>query len=94
MRGISRRRTSSEASSKLETVNSKEQWMATSYSRIQRKIDALKAKADSLRLKEVDGVVARIKEAIAHYGLTMKDLFGGKTAGKGRGAKRAANGRA
>src|SRR5688572_19458132 len=68
--------------------------MATRYSQIQKKIDALKAKADSLRLKEAGGVIARIKEAIGHYGLTMKDLFGGKTASKGRGAKRAAKGRA
>ena len=58
--------------------------MATSYSQIQKRIDALKAKADSLRLKEAGGVIARIKEAIAHYGLTMTDLFGGKSASKGR----------
>jgi DNA-binding protein H-NS len=68
--------------------------MATRYSQIQKKIDALKAKADSLRLKEAGGVIARIKEAIAHYGLTVTDLFGGKTASRGRGAKREANGRA
>ena len=68
--------------------------MATRYSQIQKKIDALKAKADSLRLKEAGGVIARIKDAIAHYGLTMTDLFGGKTTSKGRGAKTAAKGRA
>ena len=68
--------------------------MATRYSQIQKKIDALKAKADSLRLKEAGGVIARIKEAIGHYGLTMTDLFGGKMPSKGRGAKRQAKGRA
>lgn len=36
--------------------------------RIQRQIEAAKA-------KEVAGVVSRIQEAIAHYGLTPADLF-------------------
>jgi len=36
--------------------------------RIQRQIEAAKA-------KEVAGVVARIQEAIAHYGLTSEDIF-------------------
>jgi len=62
--------------------------MATSYSQIQKKIDALKAKADGLRLKEAGGVIARIREAIAHYRLTMSDLFGGKSASKGRAGDR------
>ena len=64
--------------------------MATRYSQIQKKIDALTAKADTLRLREAKGVIARIKEAIAHYGLTMTDLFGGKSASSGRGATSAA----
>ena len=37
-------------------------------------IAALQAQADSLRKKEVAEVVAKIKDAIAHYGLTAADL--------------------
>jgi DNA-binding protein H-NS len=72
----------------------KEPCMTKSYSQIQKKIDALKAKADSLRLKEAGGVIARIKEAIAHYGLTMTDVFGDKSSSRGRGASRRTEGAA
>jgi DNA-binding protein H-NS len=62
----------------------------TSYSQIQKQIEALQAQAAKLRVEEVAGVVAKIKEAIAVYGLTRQDLFGAgstgatksKTAGK------------
>ena len=37
-------------------------------------IAALQAQADALRKKEVAEVVAKIKNAIAHYGLTATDL--------------------
>lgn len=37
-------------------------------------IVALQAQADALRKKEVAEVVAKIKDAIAHYGLTAADL--------------------
>jgi len=37
-------------------------------------IAALQAQADALRKKEVAEVVAKIKDAIAHYGLTAADL--------------------
>ena len=37
-------------------------------------IAALQAQADVLRKKEVAAVVAKIKDAIAHYGLTAADL--------------------
>jgi len=36
----------------------------------------LQKQADRIRQKEVEGVVERIKEAIAHYELTVEDLFG------------------
>ncbi|MBB3291674.1 DNA-binding protein H-NS [Mitsuaria sp. BK045] len=38
-------------------------------------IDVLQKEAAELRAREVKDVVARIKEAIEHYGLTPKDLF-------------------
>jgi DNA-binding protein H-NS len=44
------------------------------YAKITREIAALQAQADAIKKKEVDGVVARIKEAIAAYGLTARDL--------------------
>ena len=37
-------------------------------------IAKLQAQAEALRAKEVAGVVARIREAIVHYGLTAADL--------------------
>ncbi|MDP9993836.1 H-NS family nucleoid-associated regulatory protein [Variovorax boronicumulans] len=50
-----------------------------SYAQIQRQIEALQREADGLRAQEVAGVVARIKEAIAHYGLTAEQLGYGPT---------------
>ena len=37
-------------------------------------IAALQTQADALRKKEVAEVIAKIKDAIAHYGLTAADL--------------------
>lgn len=56
--------------------------MTPSYSQIQRQIEALKLKAAKLRGKEVDGVVARIRVAIDHYGITSEQLFGMKLGGR------------
>lgn len=52
------------------------------YTEVLRQIDELKAEAEALRKEEVDGVVARIREAIDAYGLTPEDLFGGKRKAK------------
>lgn len=54
--------------------------MAKTYAQIQAQIRKLQQEADALKAREVAGVVARIQEAIVHYGLTPADLFG-KTAG-------------
>lgn len=56
--------------------------MAQTYAQIQRQIDALQRQAETLRAREVDGVVQRIKEAISHYGLTA-DQLGFETAQSG-----------
>ena len=45
-----------------------------SYAQIQKQIEVLQREADELRTQEVAGVVARIKEAISHYGLTAEQL--------------------
>ncbi|HSV57491.1 MAG TPA: H-NS histone family protein [Variovorax sp.] len=56
------------------------------YADIVQQIEGLKAEAERLRKDEVEGVVARIREAIAAYELTADDLFGGK---KPRATRRA-----
>ena len=63
--------------------------MAKTYAQIQTQIHKLQQQADALKAKEVAGVVARIQQAINHYGLTPQDLFnklpaspGTKPAGK------------
>jgi len=38
-------------------------------------INKLQSQADALKNKERAGVIARIQEAIAHYGLTSEELF-------------------
>ena len=48
--------------------------MAKSFSQIQTQIKKLQAEAEDARAKEVDSVVAKIRNAIDHYGLTAQDL--------------------
>jgi DNA-binding protein H-NS len=48
--------------------------LGTSLQAINAQIAALQAKAEVIRKKEVGDVVAKIKDAIAHYGLTAGDL--------------------
>lgn len=48
--------------------------MTKTLSQIQKQIEALQRKADEIKDKEVGQVIARIKEAIKHYGLTASDL--------------------
>ena len=55
-----------------------------SYAQIQKQIEALQRQADELRAQEIEGVVARIKEAIAHYGLTARQLGYGDTPRKAK----------
>lgn len=47
---------------------------AQTYAQLRRQIDELQREADKLRQTEIKGVVDRIKEAIAVYGLTAADL--------------------
>ncbi len=62
--------------------------MPKSLTQIRKQIAALEAQAEAIKKKEVGGVVARIREAIAHYGLTAADLgFTSKTSKAGRMAK-------
>jgi DNA-binding protein H-NS len=55
--------------------------MTQSYKQIQKQIEALQRQADKLRQQEVVGVIARIKIAVAHYGLTAQQLGLGSGSG-------------
>lgn len=48
--------------------------MAKSYQQVLQQIESLKKMAESLRRKEVEGVISRIRDAIEAYGLTAQDL--------------------
>ncbi len=48
--------------------------MTKTYTQIVKQIEALKLEADKMRKQEVDGVVARIREAIKFYNLSIADL--------------------
>lgn len=64
--------------------------MAKTYSDYMAQIEKLKQQAEAARHKEIAGVVARIKEAIAHYGLTGGDLgLEGRAAAQRQAVKRA-----
>jgi DNA-binding protein H-NS len=48
--------------------------MTQTYAQLVKKMEALQALADKARGKEAKGVIGRIREAIAAYGLTAEDL--------------------
>jgi DNA-binding protein H-NS len=50
------------------------------YSQMLEEIEQLKRQAEEVRRNEVEEVIARIKVAIAFYGLTPEDLGFGKKA--------------
>lgn len=55
--------------------------MAKTLAQLNAQIAELQKKVDAVKAKEAIGVIERIKEAIAHYGLTAADLgFSGPTA--------------
>lgn len=56
--------------------------MAKTLAQLQKQIARLEQQADQIKKKEMAGVIARIKEAIAFYELTPADLGFGR-AGKG-----------
>lgn len=63
--------------------------MAKTYADVQKEIKALQVKAQAIRQKEMAGVIARIKDAIAAYGITGADL-GLQGPGKGSASSSAA----
>lgn len=72
--------------------------MAKTFLQVQKQIEQLQREAEQLRKKEADGVLSRIKEAIAVYGFTAADLGVGKGAVRiavaaKQGAKKAQRGK-
>ena len=58
--------------------------MAKTYEELQTEIARLQAEAEALRQQEVAEVIAKIRHAIDHYGLSAADLgFGRGKAAKG-----------
>lgn len=50
--------------------------MAKSLQGLLKQIESLQKQADALRSREKSEVIARIREAITHYGITSAELFG------------------
>lgn len=48
--------------------------MAQTYEQVQKQIELLQQRAQKLLQREAVGVIERIKEAIAHYGITASQL--------------------
>ena len=48
--------------------------MAQTYEQVQKQIELLQQRAQKLLQREAVGVIERIKEAIAHYGITAEQL--------------------
>jgi DNA-binding protein H-NS len=61
--------------------------MTKTYSQLQKQIAELQSQAQKLRTAEVGTVVARIKDAVKAYGLTVQDLFGPTKGKKAKAAK-------
>lgn len=47
----------------------------STYGQLQKQIEDLQAQAEKVKQREVEGVVAKIRDAIQVYGLTAEDLF-------------------
>ena len=59
--------------------------MPKSYAQLMKQIDVLRHQAESIKRKEVEGVIKRIREAITVYGLTAADLgLSGSKPARGR----------
>ena len=58
--------------------------MAQTYAQVAKQIAALHAKAEKLKRQEVGEVIAKIKKAIAAYGITVQELFGKVAATKSK----------
>ena len=67
--------------------------MTKSLQQVLNQIEKLEKQAKALRDKEKVGVVARIREAVAHYEITPAELFGAAPPAKTRKVRAAAKGK-
>lgn len=67
--------------------------MTKTYAQVMKQIDSLKSEAERLRRQEVDGVIARIRDAIRHYSLTAADLGLARGMSEDQGPARKTRGR-
>lgn len=65
--------------------------MSKTYTQLIKQIESLSREAETLKQKEVEGVVARIKEAIQTYGLSAADLGLAATRAPGRKSRGTGN---
>jgi DNA-binding protein H-NS len=73
----------------MRQFRSKALLMTKTYADVVKQIEVLSREAEKLKRKEVEGVIARIREAIAAYGLTASDLgLGGRRGPRPAGAVR------
>lgn len=69
--------------------------MTKTYADVIHQIETLKSEAERLKRAEIEGVIARIKEAISVYGLSPADLgFAGRAAAGRKAAAAPRKGRA
>lgn len=61
--------------------------MAKTLAQIEKQIQALQREAEAIKASEKSGVVARIKEAVLHYGITAAEL--GLSVGGATGTRKA-----
>lgn len=67
--------------------------MSKSLQQVLKQIEKLEKEAKALRDREKIGVVARIREAVAHYEITPAELFGAATPAKTRKVRTPATGK-
>jgi DNA-binding protein H-NS len=65
-------------------------WMAKTVDQIREQIAKLQAQEQALLQKEAQGVIAQIKVAVEHYGITPEQIFGASGTAKKTIAKKAA----
>jgi len=64
--------------------------MPKTVDQIRQQIAKLQAQEQALLQKEVAGVVAKIRTAVEHYGITAEQIFGAAGPTKRRGGRKAA----
>lgn len=56
------------------------------YSDVKAQIETLQLEAETLRAAEVEEILADVRAKVAKYGLTEKEVFGGRRSARGKGS--------